>query len=486
MLRKGLVLCSAVLFSLPLIAAGTELSGELLYDDLPFADVFPDVASSLMFANPWSGGDQIEGTVDLTTSTYHVSGLTSGRWGITVYLERRGSPGNVGDGGDLQAYTNIDIDDADPTVEEDMEVKHNVHVISPIDSDADLNGSGHDCTHHPAVPYPITYAVEPVPRAVSYTFKASLELCPGGSVGWFETTSDHPSTVIPFGTANEDFQNPWVTCLGASGADLCAGPTFRYTDAHVWGLFLRNSSDQHRGIHLTDTLVVPAVASAGGAQGTYWSSAVTLTNLADTDQHIDITYTPRGENGLETYSQETVVIDALSQITWADILGELFSTTGAGSLEIRGQELAVVSRTSTPAANSGSYGQGIPPVQPEQVLSNTGTTAAVVGGVEQGSAWRTNLGLCEVWGEGVTVRVTVMDELMAELGSKDYTLRPFENIQVNEVATKVGGTSSLVNGAVEVAVISGNGRAAAYISVVDNGTGDPTFVAVAPQFPSGS
>ena len=56
-----------------------------------------------------------------------------------------------------------------------------------------------------------------------------------------------------------------------------------------------------------------------------------------------------------------------------------------------------------------------------------------IGGVEEGPAFRTNLGLCEVWGEEVTVRVAILDDAMIELGHRDYDLRPYENIQVNQV-----------------------------------------------------
>ena len=74
---------------------------------------------------------------------------------------------------------------------------------------------------------------------------------------------------------------------------------------------------------------------------------------------------------------------------------------------------------------------------------------------------------------------------MSELGHRDYELRPYENIQVNQVAKAVGGADSLSNGIVRVTVTSGEGRVGAYLSVVDNATGDPTFITIAPQSPSG-
>jgi hypothetical protein len=108
-----------------------------------------------------------------------------------------------------------------------------------------------------------------------------------------------------------------------------------------------------------------------------------------------------------------------------------------------------------------------------------------MGGVDESSAFRTNLGLCEVWGESASVRVVIYDDTKTELGRMVYQLRPYENLQINHVASEIGGVGALAGGIAEVAVTAGDGKVAAYLSVVDNATGDPTYVAVAPQAPAG-
>jgi hypothetical protein len=188
---------------------------------------------------------------------------------------------------------------------------------------------------------------------------------------------------------------------------------------------------------------------------------------------------------MTSYSSTTVSLPSLSAISWSDIVAELFSTAGGGALEIRGASLAVTSRTSTPGIDDGSYGQGIPPIQPGQILRAAGTATATIGGIEEGVAFRTNLGLCEVWGESAVVLISIMDGSMTELGSRSYQLRPYENIQINRVVAEVGGGGSLSGGVANVTVISGNGRIGAYLSVVDNDTDDPTYIAIAPQSPIG-
>jgi hypothetical protein len=485
MLRTASVMIVLTLVLLPLIANGADVSGSLLYDDQPVSTVFPDITTAVVTAYPWEPGDAVEGTIDLATSTYSISGLAAVRYGIAIYLDRTPPSNDVGNAGDLQAYINIEPTDPQGSIEQDLDILYNYRVLSPIDSNAQLDGMGQDCTAHPAVAYPITFTIEPVPRTVDYTFTVALGSCPGGSIGRIEIDSLEPSAEIEWGTANEDYQQPWIRCFGASGKDLCGGPTFRYTDAAVWALLLRNREGSGRGIHRTDAVVIPAVAGTPGAQGTYWSSAVTVANLMGSERELLITYTPRGVDGLTTYSSETVLVPASSQLSWSDIVTELFSTTGAGALEFRGHQLAVTSRTSTPGAETGSYGQGIPPIQPDQILSAGGTDSAAMGGIEEGTTFRTNLGLCEVWGESATVRVSIMDASMTELGSRSYQLRPYENIQINQVVSAIASISSLSDGMVVVTVTAGNGRVGAYLSVVDNATGDPTFIAIAPQSPAG-
>jgi hypothetical protein len=465
-------------------ATGADLTGSLLYDDRLLDTVFTDINATIVYALPQSGG-QIEGTVDLATSSYTITGLEAGSYGVAIYLDRTDPTTNVGNPGDLRHYVNVDIPDGQSSVVQDLDLRYTYHIIEPIDSSSPLSGSGNDCTDYPFVDYPITFAIEPVPLAVSYRFAAFLYACPPSFLDLIEIETTETSTEIEWGTANEDYQNLGVTCTGASGKHLCNSPLIEYGDVSVWGLQLRNRDPNARAIHPSNAHVVAAVAGTPGAHGTYWSSAVSVTNLAADDRNVLFTYTPRDTDGLASYSESALLVPAETQVSWSDVLAELFSTTGAGALEIRGADLAVTSRTSTPGDPDGSYGQGIPPIQPEQILTATKATAAAVGGVEESAAFRTNLGLCEVWGESATVRVTVLDSSMTVLGDLDLELRPFENTQLNQVARVVAGVTSLADGVVRVTVLSGKGRVGAYLSVVDNATGDPTYIAIAPQSPIG-
>ncbi len=482
--RFGGIVVACVL--LPVTAMAADANGSLLYDGQPVAPVFPDITAGRVEANPWSGGDLIQGTVDLATSTYSISGLGAEKYSINVYLERTAPASQFWNAGDLVAATNVEPEDTGSSITQDLDVKYIYRTLSPVDSTGALDGSGLDCTAYPTAAYPITVTLEPVPRATAYSFAANLYSCPSAYLDALRVDSAQPSAQIEWGTAGEDYQNIYVLCTGASGKELCTGPTFVYNDSGVWALLLRNGSAAGRGAHHSNAVFIPAVASLPGVSPTYWTSAVSVASLSSVERQIEVTYTPRGKDGTVEYTTKTISVPALSVISWSDIVSELFAASGAGSLEIRGSDLVVMSRTSTPGAGGGTYGQGVPPLQPEDLLSGGGAPTAVMAGVEEGTAFRTNLGLCEVWGEGATVKVTVRDASGIELGNTSYQLRPYEFIQIDRLAVKVAGTSHLSDGMVEVTVVSGNGRVGAYLSVIDNSTGDPTYIAVAPQSTIGS
>ncbi len=484
-MRHRFVITVVLLLTLVGIRApfAADVSGSLLYDGEPLSETFSDVVSATLTAASFSGGGVIEGTVDLDEGRFHVGDLEAGRtYQLEFHLDRPTRTNSTYEAGDLSGFVAVDVENADDTIEADADLLYYCHVISPIDSYDTLDGSGLDCTDFPAVPYPITVTVEPVPRATAYTFRARLSDCPSMDVyGYLTADSDEPSGVIEWGTSGEDFQSLQIVCTGNGGQDLCTLPPFRYSDAGVWAFYLRNGEAPYRPGHHSNAVVIPAVASAPGAAGTFWSSSVSLINLRSYERTFDVTYTPRGNDGAVSFMTTRVTVPARSQLSWADVLDELFSTEGAGALEILGTDLAVTSRTSTPDGHGGSYGQGIPPLQPHEILSIASTPSAMMGGVQEGADFRTNLGLCEVWGESAGVTITVFDASMTELGSDRFDLRPFENLQVNRVAFEIGGTRDLANGLIEVTVVDGNGRIGAYISVVDNSSGDPTYITVAPQ-----
>ena len=125
-----------------------------------------------------------------------------------------------------------------------------------------------------------------------------------------------------------------------------------------------------------------------------------------------------------------------------------------------------------PYLEYGSFGQKIDPVPVSHAVGLGGSVHAV--GVETSFFRRTNLGITEVDGQPVTVRIKVLDAQGGELGSRDVFVaaRGIEQIALRSVAP-----SSYVPAAtVRFTVIGGTGRILAYASVLESASDDPLFV----------
>jgi len=69
---------------------------------------------------------------------------------------------------------------------------------------------------------------------------------------------------------------------------------------------------------------------------------------------------------------------------------------------------------------------------------------------------------------------------MTALGSTTVELPPYGTVQLNRVVREVGVSGEVSDGVVRVEVTGGPGRVVAYLSVVDNVTGDPTTILLEP------
>jgi hypothetical protein len=167
---------------------------------------------------------------------------------------------------------------------------------------------------------------------------------------------------------------------------------------------------------------------------------------------------------------ETLAID--------NVLPTLFNTTGGGSVvatTVNDSQLILTARTySRDKTNGGTFGQFIPAVTSADAVGN-GDRALQVVQLEESPSFRTNLGLVEVTGNPVTVELQaftpdskVATKVSVPLGSGQY-------LQQNGILKSLG-FSNVYNGRITAKVISGTGKVAAFGSVVDNRTADPTYV----------
>ena len=167
---------------------------------------------------------------------------------------------------------------------------------------------------------------------------------------------------------------------------------------------------------------------------------------------------------------ETLAVD--------NVLPSLWNTTGGGSVvatTANDSQLVLTARTfSRDKSNGGTFGQFIPGVTSADAVGN-GDRALQIVQLEESPAFRTNLGLVEVTGNPITV------ELLAYTPDSKVAARTVVPLGAGEYLQKGGifkslGFNNVYNGRITARVLSGTGRVAAYGSVIDNRTTDPTYV----------
>jgi hypothetical protein len=252
------------------------------------------------------------------------------------------------------------------------------------------------------------------------------------------------------------------------------------------------------------TTFLPAVTRSEALNNSFYTTRLALTNLARVPAKVLLTYLPDSAAG-EPITME-VVIPARSEgpkaIVWEDVLGTLFEVTAnsSGMMRFVADEgaLSIASETSTPIElGNPAKGRSVSAVNPapgkaeteplgvfsldsQEVVgtAESGSARAVVThpAIEEGFAYRTNLILAELAGESIVVKVRVVKAGTdgVSLGEKSYTLSPLQRLQRNKVVREVVGlgpddpSAEFKDVEIQVEAVSGNGRALAIVTKIDN------------------
>lgn len=222
--------------------------------------------------------------------------------------------------------------------------------------------------------------------------------------------------------------------------------------------------------------VVPGVAEINNGPSSNFHTDMRIYNAAATSQTVALSYFPGfgatrpADINITLNAGEVRSINNVIPSLW-----QLSATGGAVAIDAPGNaSLVVTARTFSRNEDGGTFGQFIPGVTAADGVG-AGERALEVLQLEQSDQYRTNLGLVEVTGNPVTV------EILGQTGNKltartEATLSPNEFRQIGLIFQQLGFTGASYTGRVSVKVIGGTGRVAAYGSVVDNKTIDPTYV----------
>jgi PKD repeat protein len=215
--------------------------------------------------------------------------------------------------------------------------------------------------------------------------------------------------------------------------------------------------------------VIAAASHAQGLSNTNWVTDVVLHNPGTSAAEGYIWFMKGGQNNLGADGQPVAVSPGASLLI-EDIVLSLFGEDDASGALLIGsdQPLLVTSRTYNDAS-SGTFGQFIPGREIESAVGRNEEVRLIQ--LTRSSTFRTNLGVANPTGNGITVTVSLQDAGGTEFASRSLTVPPFGFLQKTDILG--------ADVADAVAVVSSSTQDAAffpYASVVDNRTGDPMMV----------
>jgi hypothetical protein len=193
--------------------------------------------------------------------------------------------------------------------------------------------------------------------------------------------------------------------------------------------------------------------------------------------NVTLQYYPQGSGTPAATTQLSIAageVKALDNV----LVNQFKLTTGNGSVvatTASDSSLVVTARTfSRDKATGGTFGQFIPGVTIAEAVGN-GDRALQIVQLEESPAFRTNLGLIEVTGSDASVELLAYSPDSKTATRTVVPLAGGQYLQKNAIFKSLG-FSNVYNGRITAKVISGTGRVAAYGSVIDNRTTDPTYV----------
>jgi uncharacterized repeat protein (TIGR01451 family) len=219
--------------------------------------------------------------------------------------------------------------------------------------------------------------------------------------------------------------------------------------------------------------VVPGVAGFTSASSN-WQSDVRIFNAGKAA--IDLTLAFYSRNG-GTATTRTITLAAGEVRQFDRMLSSFFAIVqDAGALHVSTADparLVITARTYN-ETGQGAYGQFIAAVTPEEAVS-VGSRPLQILQVEESAQYRSNVGFAEVSGNAVTLEVSVFRPNDKAPTLLEVKLGPNEFRQIASLLSTVG-LADTFNARISVRAVDGEGRATAYLSLIDMKTGDPTYI----------
>lgn len=255
------------------------------------------------------------------------------------------------------------------------------------------------------------------------------------------------------------------------------------TSSMLLGLLLTVTGATVADAQLAPAWMVPVSANTPGEYGTYWLTDLAIHNPQGFTLPVAIQLLPSDR---ENWSVPTVVVDVPSWGTanlWDVLSPDVLDHVGTAALLVWTDldpadcpsdscDLLVTSRTFTPDPLSadGEFGQTVPAAAAADGLDWV-TLGYLAGVLNDGGAFRCNVGVASWTAGWTTVRLDVQDADGFVLATEELRIPPFGHVQ-RRLATAVEGGSLvfyLVDGPDDALVFP-------YASVVNRATGDASYL----------
>ena len=224
-------------------------------------------------------------------------------------------------------------------------------------------------------------------------------------------------------------------------------------------------------------IFIAASAHASGGGGSEWRTDAAIYNASSSTASVALKYLPQGGDNSSAACLTAGAIPGNASMSLDDVVLSLAGvSSGAGGLAVYGTTSLVVNSRTYNQAAAGTFGQGIPGHPASQAVG-AGSQRVLIQ-VHENSNYRTNVGFLNTGSGSAAFTLTLFDQSGGNLGTLPYTLYPYEQKQIGQIFRLVT-SANIKNGRILISVSSG--AVLFYASVVDNITGDPTYIE--PQSP---
>lgn len=219
------------------------------------------------------------------------------------------------------------------------------------------------------------------------------------------------------------------------------------------------------------TLVIPASGTGPGLNDSHWQTELTLHNTSVSAIAATLTF----HDVAGAAGTTLITVAPRATVAIADIVATRFGRASAtGAIEITfdsafAQKLTVTSRTFNKSA-AGEFGQDIPAV--DRTIAPSAGDIVVLSGPSSATDARFNFGIYAI--DAASVRWDLVRSDGTVASSKEIAYAAGTQSQYNYGVATLFNTDSQDNDTVHAVVTKGH--ALAYGSVVNNASGDPTYV----------